>query len=81
MDDRTGSASAEYNDNPVSALAEDALRRLGATDRLSAERTLAMWRHTDELTDRERDALLLRFGPPPSTLDSVWNSGTCGGAR
>lgn len=49
-------------DNPLVDLAERALRNLGVVDRPDAEAALITWAHAPELTERERAAILGRFG-------------------
>jgi hypothetical protein len=49
--------------DPAVTAAVNALRAFGDDiDRDTAEQLLIMWRHTPELTDRERAAVLAQFG-------------------
>ncbi len=52
---------ALFDGNPTIDAAENALRALGVADRAGAGRALDGWRHTPELSARERRAVLLRF--------------------
>ena len=53
--------------NPIIGEVVSALRRAGATDRESAALQLLTYEHTDQLTQREVEAVLQRF--PESTGD------------
>jgi len=62
--------------HPIVRYAENALRAFGGElDRETAAALLPMWRHAGELTERERDAVLQRFGPAG---DNGWSSGSMG---
>ncbi len=64
-----------YAGNPIIDHAEQALRAAGADTCASAEFALRTWRHTPELTDRERAAVLARFGGEPTGCVVVYVRG------
>lgn len=56
-----------FLDNPVIDAAEQALRAHSLTLHVrDAVRLLETWAHTPELSERERQAVLARFVPPPA---------------
>lgn len=67
--DEAARLRALFDGNPVVAAAEQAVRRFGDVTREQAAELLCMWRHTPELSDRERAAVLARFASDPARVD------------
>ena len=78
-----GDDAGMWASHPVIDTAERALRAYGEADepmtRLRATLLLPLWAHYPELTEREADAVLARFGPPEPPRGGGWLSGSMGG--
>lgn len=67
---------AEYAGHPIIDQAEADLRTFDISGAAAADLALQQWHHYDELSVRERKAVLARFVPEPEADDAGGNSGS-----